>query len=406
MEKYMKMNTKMSTKLNMKKGLKRTLAGLMGAIFMTSCLFVGALADTTASSDTETFTDGVKNQFSAGNIMTVQGVEASDLIVAGNSASILGSTAQGNIIIAGNQASISDSNAATSVFMAGNVMSLKSVSAGGSIYVAGNNLVADNVEAKALYIAASSVTVSGTFDTVILSGDTVNLSGTVNGDAIIEANEVKIADGTVISGKLTIKSTNEPVMGNVAYGDYSYEVILENINEAKEAAVKVSILSSIISKILSRIYWIFAMAIVAVILCLLFGKQLDEAKDMIVKRTGATILSGVVMWLATPVALILLAITVIGLPTALFALSIYIFSIAIGATFAGASLGRLVFPKLPKILASLIGVFILIILDIVPIIGVLVSIAADMYFMGYIVQKIYFNIKKEENKEENEVLVL
>ena len=68
--------------------------------------------------------------------------------------------------------------------------------------------------------------------------------------------------------------------------------------------------------------------------------------------------------------------------------------------FAGASAARLVFPKMNKVLASVIGVAILTLLRAVPYLGGLIVFASIIYTVGYFVLHCYENIKALKKQPE------
>lgn len=378
--------------------MKKFFVMMLSSIIICSMLSTVALADsaeTNNSVDNVYTSDTAGNVFSAGTVANVNNEDALDIFAAGNSVNVTKSNVGGNIFAAGNQVGISEIDGNASLFMAGNVVSISNYSANGNIFAVGNQIAVNDASAASIKAAASVLNVQGNFNSVALSGENISFDGYVDGDVTLEGNTVSISDDSVVTGKLIVKAPVEPILGNAQIGEYVYEEITEAEADLEQGKVKVNIFGRALNKLAGRVYWIIALAIVGLLLSLFFGPALDEAKDMISERTSSMIVGGVIAWVAVPVAVILLFITVVGAPAGAFLLLGYIFMIAVGTSFTGASVGRLVLHNMNKYIASIIGIAVLVVINIIPIIGFLTSIAADMYLLGYVIQKISMNMNKK-----------
>lgn len=360
--------------------------------FSLSLLLTAMLSFAVFGAETETELDLAGNYFSAGNTVTCDGVKSLDVFVAGQDLSIEKVTASGNIFAAGNFVSIENSQAGSDVFAAGNNVTLD-VDTLGSLFAAGQNIsYKKGSKASETFIAGSDIDFDGNAIIANIAGQKVYFDGHVTGDVNIDADEVVIGDHAVVEGELNVKSRLLDMSDNADVNELSWE---ESNNDEVEKVAKVSFWAKAVKKITSRFYWIPAMLIVTLILCWLFGKSLDDAKECIKKNSGEMVLCGVLSWCLIPVICLILAVTVIGLPLAAMLCAVYVVILCLGLTFAGASLGRLCFPKLHPILASVIGVAIIECVKIIPIIGTIVGIAADMYLLGYITRYIFFKVSKK-----------
>lgn len=345
-----------------------------------------------ASTDREEGSFG-GNIYSAGTTAVVKDSEARDIFCAGNTVSVAGNSVRGNIFAAGNYADIKNVYVVADIFAAGQSITISDAEVDGSLYVAGDSINVTGSDVGSAIIAGQNVSFDGKAGNVYISGQSVQISGNIYGDVVVDSKSVDIADDISISGTLTVKSDEEPDVPAGVYSNYVFEK-----NAIDESKVKeVTLAAKMIKKITSRLYWIPAMLLVAFALILLFGKNLDEAHDTIVNKPTGMILTGVIGWIAIPVSAFILAVTVIGLPLAVMVTMIYVLLLLVGLTFAGASLGRLAFRNLHPILASVIGVAILQIVRIVPVVGGMVAVAADMYTIGYVLYAIYTNafVKKQ-----------
>lgn len=368
--------------------MKKLFTSLLSAIIMCSMLFTVAFSE-----DVEKFEDPVGNKYLVGTKVELEGNQCLDAFSAGNIIMTSGNEIQGNLFAAGNMMNISENSIGSSLIIAGNQMTVSGNYVVNNIFAAGSKITLSDTSAVSIYLAGDSIEVDGGFfEYANISGGTVVINSQVDGDVCIEAENVIIGDEAVILGELKVISDKDAEISSSAeVGKYVFDEVKNNNNSSTQND---SVAKKILGKISSAIYWIIALGIVGVLLCIFFNKQLDESVELIVSRTGAFIGTGALMLIAVPMACIIAAITVVGLPLSGFVFMIYMFMIFAGSSFAGASLGRLAFPRIGKMLASLIGIAIFMILDIIPIIGAIASIAADMYFMGYVGQKLYANIKK------------
>ena len=134
--------------------------------------------------------------------------------------------------------------------------------------------------------------------------------------------------------------------------------------------------------------------VIAVLAEWLFGRHTAAAAAMIRTRTGATIGSGVVGALVAPIVIIILCCLVITLPVA-GALTLALLAMTVVAEgFMGASVFKLAFPKLGRFPTALAGGAIMGVASAIPFLGALVSAAAFMYFLGYVLQTIFLSLRK------------
>lgn len=369
---------------------KILIKSLSVAILITAMLPMTVFAG--SSSDTETGTYA-GNTFAAGSNPVIRNADAQDIFCAGQTAGVAKSKAAGNIFAAGNTVEIRDVNVNADVFAAGNVVDIDEGYVNGNILAAGNIISIEGVSTGGVVAAGNSIEFEGIAEEAILSGTSVVLNGSVDGDVTIEADSVVIGEYAVVNGTLTVKAPAEPTIpDNAQISGYEYEVRTQTEAESVENVKKAGIFAKALRKITSRFYWIPAMVIFGLLLCLLFGKDIDEAKELIKDHSIEYVLEGALGWLLIPVAAFILAVTVIGLPAAGIILTAYVVLLCAGMTFAGASLGRLVFGKLHPILASIIGIAILECVKIIPLIGGIVAVAADMYLIGYVVNRSHASI--------------
>ena len=315
---------------------------------------------------------------------------------AGQDIDLSSAEAEGSVMAAGQQITGTNMSVGESLYAAGNTLTFNDIEVDGNIFMAGNNVnVTGNSEGKGVYMVGNYLCFEGKADAVYLAGNSVYFEGTIDGDVTIEAESVEIGDNTSVSGELKIVSPKEPAIGEgVEAGEYTYDQPSENI---EGAAVAVGFGARILKKLTKCLYWIVAMATVGMLLCWLFDGHLTRASEFIKNRTAAMVVSGIAGWAGIPIVVIFLFCSYILAPAGGLLLLAYILLLCIGLAFAGASLSRLVFPRMNRFLAALIGIAALELLRIVPVLGFIIGMAADMYLIGYVIQSLWIGrLKKEQ----------
>ncbi|MBO4901846.1 MAG: hypothetical protein J5518_03550 [Lachnospiraceae bacterium] len=361
---------------------KKKLMTLLLAGLLTVCMCVPALAAEP---------DSAGNIMDAGNMVSLPSTPFFGAIVAGQSVNMTNATAKGSVFAAGQDVSVQNSEIGESVYLAGNSLSLHDTKVNGNIYGAGNSLtISGDTSGNGVYAVGNLIKFDGTANGFYASGSQITLSGTVNGDAILEGENIEITDDAVVTGKLKIVSSAQPeVDADAEVGDYSFEQVTKDTEEDAGKAAMAGMFGIILRKIGKCIYWIIAMVAFGMLLCWLFDEHLTRATVFIKERAAATIVSGLVAWMCIPLAAIILCCTYFLAPIAGMLALAYVLLLCAGLAFAGASLSRLVFPNMNVFLSALIGIAVLEVVGMIPILGGLVGIAADMYLLGYVIQNIW-----------------
>ena len=334
--------------------------------------------------------DSAGNVAVSGDLVTLPASPFFSAFAVGNSVDFGGAEANGSVFAAGQQISGSGAEIGESLFAAGNTVNLTNIEVEGNIFAAGNEItISGESEANAVYACGNALSFEGKTYALYLAGNHVILKGTVDGDATIEAEKVDISDDAVVTGKLKIVSANSPEIPDGAnISDFDFE---EPVNESDGEDGSFSIWSVIWGKITKTVYWIVAMAAFGMLLCWLFNDHLTMASEYIKNRTAAVVVSGILGWLCIPVLVLALVCSYFLAPVGGILMLAYVLLVCVGLAFAGASLSRLVFPKMNIFLSTLIGIAVLEALRMIPVVGFLIGAAADMYLIGYVIQRLWLN---------------
>ena len=96
------------------------------------------------------------------------------------------------------------------------------------------------------------------------------------------------------------------------------------------------------------IFWLLANAVIVLVYVLAAPKAFSVMAKKVIQEPGKQFLWGLLFFLLTPVALIVLFVTVIGIPLALFLLSAYIFVSFFATAFASMTFARVLEQKYKK----------------------------------------------------------
>ena len=326
----------------------------------------------------------------SGDLVTLPASPFFSAFAVGQSVDFGGAEASGSVFAAGQQISGSGAEIGESLFAAGNAINLTNIEVEGNVFAAGNQVtISGESEANAVYACGNALSFEGRTYALYLAGNHVILNGTVDGDATIEAERVDISEDAVVTGNLKIVSANTPeIPDGASINDFDFE---ETVKESGDEDGSFSIWSLIWGKITKTVYWIVAMAAFGMLLCWLFNDHLTMASDYIKNRTAAVVVSGILGWLCIPVLALALLCSYFLAPIGGIVILAYVLLVCVGLAFAGASLSRLVFPKMNIFLSTLIGIAVLEAVRMIPVVGFLVGAAADMYLIGYVIQRLWLN---------------
>jgi len=372
------------------------------ALFAMLTIFVFGASITTLAADCEIDTAG--NQFLSQEAITNEIYER-DLYWAGENLNLAEGDISQDALFLGSSLVLSDSKIGGSLRSASYKLLLSDTKIENNITAAGYSLnIEKGTAAKGVYLTGNDINFSGECDALAVAANTVYIDGIINGDASIGASNVVIGPNAVIVGTLDISSEKMPDIPETA------SISATNFtatSEYEESIETISVGVKILQKLFSRLYWIPAMLLIALFFCLLIPDALNGAGCMIKKRKVAMPVTGFISILAMPMLLIFICITYIGLPLAGLLILLLLPLLLFAVPFTGASVGRIILPKMNVWLSSIIGVAVLTLALIIPIIGGLIRLASVIYVMGYFVLKCYerlLQLKKKQTIVEQEVI--
>lgn len=328
----------------------------------------------------------------AGNVIHDTGIVTHNYFSAGNALQN-DMEIDGLLFTAGN--SINYNGKSEYSFIAGNLINFNGKSEK-DVFVAGNtiNIAQEAIINRDLYLAASDVNINADIiGNAFISAKNLTInSKNINGDLYLSAENIVINEDSVING--TIKY---PENANISG--------IENISAEKLIAYQVSTNSKdndFASKVTSTIFSMICYIAVAYILYLIFPTLFNKIERKFeFKNTIKTIGSGLAFLIIVPIISIILLITVVGIPISILTLIAYGVLLYLSLPVTANYLGNVILKNSKRektnfYLATLIGILVLKIVNLIPIIGSIISILSMLYGLGYYLVK--YKTYKETKK--------
>ncbi|WP_440952175.1 hypothetical protein [Methanococcoides sp. FTZ1] len=324
----------------------------------------------------------------AGETMVVSGTVLGDVVATGGSVEISGNVS-GDVIVAAGEVKITgdvgdDIRAACGNFeITGNVgddllVTAGSVTTGESVNIGGDTT-----------IRSGDANIAGQFGgSVDVSAGNLIFSGNVEGDAILEASDLRIQPDSSIKGDLEYSTSKEI---SIPEGIVGKEISPEKPAERENSFEGEGVLRGIV--FLGKIaYYMFLFAL-GVISILVFPDKTEEIVKDIQKQPFKNTAVGLLILLGTIIGSAVLMITIIGIPIAIFLLLLLTIVLMIAKIYTAMWLGEVTFRKAGfnynqwAVLA--VGLFLILILTELPFVGGIISLLVTLVAMG----SMYFALK-------------
>ncbi|MDO4796804.1 MAG: hypothetical protein Q4A01_02160 [Coriobacteriales bacterium] len=369
---------------------------VLGAILALAALPVSARADNSDSPSVPESVVSEENLLKADPEALVGGFPfmGNDYVWCGESLELGSHKVKNDLLAAGRTIKLTDVQAGGSIRAAGESIDVAGSKAGENITVAGRVVTVSDATCNACAAAGQSVAVSGTYEQLTAYGSDVFIDATVEGDVAVGAGNVRIGKNANIKGTLHVSSGKEPVLDQGAkVGKVDFTKTEDASKEVESATAGIGVAIGILS-IIAGVVGTFVVAILAE---WLFSRHTAKAAEMVRTRTVPTIVSGLVGPIAEPIALILMFVLVITIPVAIAIILAQVAMFLVATGFLGASVFKLVFPKLGRYKCAMAGGAIVAVASAIPFLGALVHVVAFVYLFGYVLQSLFLGIRERES---------
>ncbi|MBU1202514.1 hypothetical protein KKH39_00490 [Patescibacteria group bacterium] len=284
------------------------------------------------------------NYYAAGNSIEIYGTVNGDIFVAGDTITIDSENINGDIFVAGNNISIKGKingsiravgqRVDVSGEVSGNAMAL-----GQNFRVDSNGKVLGHVTffGQMVSIVGEIGRLEGAMEKASISGKVINdvdvyLSGTPAN------NPLQLSEGANVGGNLYYQSLSKlNINKDFVVGDISFNKIVKEKDRFLDKA-----------GIFGMIVKFFGMIVVGMIGIYLWPRVFSDAYNRTKKHSVRTLLKGILLLVVTPLACLLIAITVIGLPLAMIIMGAWLIGLYLAQVMGAWLLGNTVKERLLK----------------------------------------------------------
>ena len=333
-----------------------------------------------------------ENLYVGGTIVEIDGVVDGDLFIGAESITITG-TITGDLYAAGNSLEISDS---------ANIY--------GSAYLAGQSINVKGDILKNLFTAGAITNISGNIgkDLTIFSG-TSTVSGAITEDVRVFASKSTISD--YVKGEVLVYADSSTVDEELITGE-----VYEHTDLDKNVSFDTKVIDNInlhINKtfweinIFSTLIGFISMYIVGVILIYLAPVKTLQIEKKVIGSTQDFLFSfliGLAITVLLPLPLIMLSLTIVGIPLAILICSVLFFISIFGTIWVESAIGHKILSSTNKrdpkrLLSLLVGRGLTTVVKFIPIVRGIYKMILSMTALGAIARMKYDAFKAIKPKK-------
>ncbi|RDY28008.1 hypothetical protein CHL78_006810 [Romboutsia weinsteinii] len=306
--------------------------------------------------------------YAAGETVVINSKTGGDVIACGSDIKVLSEEVTGNTRAAGESITI-------------DVLNTKNIT------VAGRKInISSKSSSNAIYAACEDIVFKGETNDIYISAKNIIIDGIVKGNVKVNCENLTITDNAKLSGKIEVKSPNEPIVGGtITLNDIDYSKTNTsseyNINHMYNAY---NIISSLVTAM-----------IFGLIIFIIFRSFFYEREKLLPNTIGKNILIGLCMLIFVPAICIVLLISIIGIPFGIILTILYCIMIYLCPVISGIFLGRFVLGTKNEYLQVLIGIVIIKVLLWIPFVSIIVWFACVSITFGTVTLKVASSISRK-----------
>ena len=311
--------------------------------------------------------------FCAGQRVHITGKVDGDVICAAQSMTISGAVS-GNVRLIGQTVEIAGGVRRNASLVAQSFSVSEGASVSGELLFAGQSMIVDGTIGKSILGAAQFA----------------NVNGRVNGGVKLDVESLGVGEKASISGGLLYTSDKEAIIPPSAHvaGTVNRTPLPPKSERRKTMFPKVNSKPWPANALSSILFFL----IVGLIVVSVFPKYTKRISDQMKATPLATGVTGAIALMTTPVLIVLLAITILGIPIAIALLFVYLFVVIFSRIFVAGIVGAYILEnfnvsqKESALVQMLVGVPVLWFMFKAPFVGGLLGFIAVCWAVGGVVQ--------------------
>ena len=297
-----------------------------------------------------------------------------------------------NLIVAARNFNASFAQVEGDVIVAAENINTQGIYAGNNLFASGNNVDISASVTNETAIFARQVTLSGSQPLAHVWADTVVLSGNFK-NVDIYANRVIVQSNTVITGKLSVTSAQEPQIETGAY--------VNNADYKKSTNMITGSMVSELIIILSIIFSLLGTFVCGLLLLLLFRtRPFNLAAQKFSQFPARVLLTGLLTCIFVPIIACILLISGVGIKSMLLLVAFAFCLGLLSLPFTALALARRIFKNLNKWGGSILMLLIVGVLASIPYLCIAIYAFCTLFTVGSIVL-CFFDWRNSVKQSEN-----
>lgn len=313
---------------------------------------------------------------------------------------------EGNVFVMAQDLTISGNISGNVFALAQNLKIETTGSINSTLFVCAENVTIDGTVSDVFSIS-SNLTINKSariIQDITAGGSTLKLGGTIGRNANFEFDEINTSDSAMILGDLSYSSRVAAISEDIVSGTTSFKIIEEVKIEPKD----------IIKSKLNDLYTLLVISLVIVLIVVYaMPKFADKEQKIVENKLAATFGYGALALILIPFACLLLFFTIIGILPAVALFLVYLFIIMQVATpLVAIAIAKIICKKINKntkgftLLFSMLLVLAIWVLELIPVLGSIVSLLTAILGLGIIVYAIFHSTiePKNDSKKDDKIV--
>ena len=339
------------------------------------------------------------------NLETTSNVVSKTLYLA-NSSVTIDYPVEGNVFVMAQDLTISGNISGNVFALAQNLKIESTGSINSTLFVCAENVTIDGTVSDVFSIS-SNLTINKDariIQDITAGGSTLKLGGTIGRNANFEFDEINTSDSAMILGDLSYSSRVAAISEDIVSGTTSFKIMEEVKIEPKD----------IIKSKLNDLYTLLVISLVIVLIVVYaMPKFADKEQKIVENKLAATFGYGALALILVPFACLLLFFTIIGILPAVALFLVYLFIIMQVATpLVSIAMAKIICKKINKntkgftLLFSMLLVLAIWVLELIPVLGSIVSLLTAILGLGIIVYAIFHSTidPKKDSKKDDKIV--
>lgn len=344
----------------------------------------------------------------AGIMLVDENLEATSNVISktlylANSSVTIDYPVEGNVFVMAQDLTISGNISGNVFALAQNLKIETTGSINSTLFVCAENVTIDGTVSDVFSIS-SNLTINNNAritQDITAGGSTLKLGGTIGRNANFGFDEIYVSDSAVILGNLSYSSRAAAISEDIVSGTTSFKPIEEVKIEPKD----------IIKEKLNDLYTLLVVSLVIVLIVVYaMPKFADKEQKIVENKLAATFGYGALALILVPFVCLLLFCTILP-AVALFLVYLFII-MQVATALVAIAMAKIICQKINKntnvfnLLFSMLLVLAIWVLELIPVLGSIVSLLTAMLGLGIIVYAVFHSTiePKKDSKKDDKIV--